>query len=167
MTRHTASSNAYVDYEEGVAYDLQLDSMQLKEGEYKGEETQQILFVFTCDAIKEKDECWVFAAFKFGKHQGKVSKMRGIVNALHGKPEGGEVDWVDDADFTVKFADEAKPLPIKPGMKLKGKGEYYENTKGDTRFRFNRFCPIDGSFGPKAPRRDGGQGDVDPDTIPF
>lgn len=168
MTRHTASTGTMTEYEEGTAYDLTLSALQLKEGEYKGEPTLQLLFVFTCDAIKDKDECWVFASFKFGKYQGRVSKMREIVNALYEKPPFNEVEWVDDDDFTVKFADEDNVFTLTPGLTLKAKGEYYENNKGETRFRFTRFASSKTGFvAPKPTKKKGDEEKVDPADIPF
>lgn len=168
MARHVAAAPATTEYEEGTTYDLTLESLQLKEGEYQGTPTQQILFVFTCDTIKEGDECWVFASFKFGKYQGRVSKMREIVNALYDKPAFNEVEWVDDETFEVKFADEDNVFTLTPGMTLKAKGEYFENAKGEVRFRFNRFASSKlGFVAPKSSKKKNDEEKVDPEDIPF
>lgn len=146
--RHIANSGNSTLLKEDTYYDLTLKSYELDED---GQFGPQVKFVFEIDDVGGGDE-WIFASCKLGKHQGRVSKLRGIANAAFGKPEKTEIEYFDDEDFTFKYADEAKPRRLEVGAKLRAKGEIGENSKGEDAFRFNRFATSE---------------TIDPSEIPF
>jgi hypothetical protein len=161
MTRHTANQGNGYSYEEGVWYDLVVKEVGVQEGTYG----PQLIFKFLIHDGQEEE--WVWASIKLGKHQGRVSKLRGICNALFHKPEGTEILWMDDETMEVKY--ENSVHRIEAGLKIQGKGEFFPQDDGTDKFRLTRFRPGDGGSSVQvkvsAPTNRGE--DVDPGDIPF
>ena len=131
MTRHMANQGGG-NYEEGVWYDLTLKEVSTQEGQYG----PQLLFKF--DSFDGQSEEWIWTSVKLGKHQGRVSKLRGICNALFHKPENTEIEWLDDDTMEVKY--EGSVHRLEAGLSCQGRGEFFEGKDGlnDT-FRLTRF----------------------------
>lgn len=134
---HTANSGNATLLKEDTYYNLTLDSYELDEGQYG----PQIKFVFTIEDLPGDE--WVFASIKLGKHQGRVSKLRGIANAAFGKPEKAEIVNFDDSDFSFLYDGETERRKLEVGAQLRAKGEIGEDSKGEDKFKFNRFATKD------------------------
>lgn len=157
--RHMANRGNGTVYEEGVWYDLTLKEAVMQEGQYG----PQILFKFLSQ--DGEDEEWIWTSVKLGKHQGRVSKLRGILNAMFHQPENTEIMWFDDETMEVKY--EAAVHRVEAGLTCQGRGEFFEGKDGgnDT-FRLTRFRAVDGPNTKEPKKTDRGEG-IDPADIPF
>jgi hypothetical protein len=163
MTRHMANQGNSYSYEEGVWYDLVINEVSTDEGQY-GPQVK-----FKLGMHNGESEEWVWASTKLGKHQGRVSKLRGIANALFHKPEGTEILWFDDETMEIKY--ENSVHRIEAGLKLQGKGEFFPQDDGTDKFKLTRFRMNSASVDPEGEAKkveptNRGEG-VDPADIPF
>ena len=133
-----ANNGTQTAYEEGTRYTATIKEITF---EPDGKFGAQFKFVFDVDGSDE----WVWASTKLGKHQGRVSKLRGICNAVFMKPEGTEIKAINDETFEVKYDGEAKPRKLGAGMILRMKGEYFEGDDGTTSWKWTRFAGVENS----------------------
>lgn len=138
MARIYAAEAQTVNFEEDVKYELHINDVTFEEG---GKFGDQFKFDFKIPALG-LDSHWVWASTKLGKHQGRVSKLRGIINGALGHAEGDEIEWVDGETFEVKYKNSDKIRKFGSGMVLRGKGEYVEDDNGVSKWQWTRFAML-------------------------
>ena len=161
MTKHLANQgNGSPSYEEGDWYDLEIKEVSAQDGQYG----PQVFFKFLI--FNGEGEEWLWTSVKLGKHQGRVSKLRGIANAMFHKPETTEILWFDDETMEIKY--ETSVHRIEPGLKLQAKGEFFPQDDGTDKFKFTRFRSDSPALEPEATGKKAKKEErVDPGDIPF
>ena len=91
------------------------------------------------------NDIWIrdWLSVRLGKQQsGQVSKLRGLVNALHGRKATDEVAWADDETAEYGLDGEDTTGRIEPGIRVAVIGQNVVKDDGSTVFRVEKYRPL-------------------------
>lgn len=168
MTRISAATSSMPDLEDHEPYEVSLKSIEWTTSaiEYGGDKRLQLTWAFPNDPDETLRD-WM--APKLGKNQsGQVSKLRGLLNALVGKPEATEIAWFDDETLEWSYEGDQPYSKLSVGLPviIRGKSEIKTGEGGGRRFRITAYQPIKKTASAK-PKPAPVAANVDADDVPF
>jgi hypothetical protein len=100
MTHVTPGSASQIQLEDGEAYEAVLVGVEVERGrkwDDQSEPSDQVKLVWQI-GDDEENTLWTFFSLRLGINRTtkKPARLRQILNALAGRPEGDEIAWVDD-----------------------------------------------------------------------
>jgi hypothetical protein len=135
MTPRYPKESHQADLEELHPYSVRIDSFDVQAASEKYGTSLKLIYSLVDDP---KQTIWDFLPFlsptgdaRLGKTSaGQVSRFRGFLNAVAGRPEGDRVLMFDDEDYRAIWPDGVE-LVLEPGLQLRIVGEMRARGDGD------------------------------------
>lgn len=142
MTRHAPVSAAIPEIEDMTPTEVELQSVEYQPiREEHPDWPAGLKFIWQVDPNDPEDTLWTYAGISFGKNRstGSMSRMVLILNALFGKSPQTPVLGLDDAAWTVEYAN-GEVRQLEAGLKVTILGHREETPEG-TRFKVDMYGP--------------------------